>query len=347
MDGEGKSVHMETSYLGAVKQTPYLIRSLKKFMPALKISFPYFDGQDIHILKNDLNYEGIGLDNLIFGKANERGLGICFPTDNKEIIRIIPGSSNISDLSFCIDPLKFEKRRLLGKDEIKEMKEKYKIGDGKIFIAGSFGERELGKIVSPLNKLLTSTKKSKAIIVPRGYNDISLAELRELGLGFETDCEKITGNSQYLFIGEKGVLSKLYSFCDVAFIGDTFKSGEWGQNPLEPAFYGKRILAGRFPRDWNLAAYEGLEKSGLLKIVGISNKSFEEDFYYAISHDDPPKEFKEHQEKAYNFIESMQGAGDVYAEIVQKVLYGKLNSGEVDFLRDKHSFLEIREKFSQ
>ena len=113
-------------------------------------------------------------------------------------------------------------------------------------------------------------------------------------------------------ITKEGILSDLYSICNVALIGDTFDGS--GQNLLEPAFYGKRIISG--PKwSWNVKAYEGLKQSGLLKIVH-DRKELTNEF----NKDIDPILFKAEQDAAFAFIKSQQGTAKKYAQIIKDIL---------------------------
>jgi len=132
-------------------------------------------------------------------------------------------------------------------------------------------------------------------------------------------------NKPYLIITQRGGLEKLYSICDIAVVGDTFNGGS-GQNPLEPAFYGKRTISGIFNCN-NVKAYDGLTKSGLLK--RISSNSLEEELLKEI----PEDEITIYRENAKKFIESKQGAAKVYAEFIKQSLEEKLTMREFQYKR--------------
>jgi len=100
-------------------------------------------------------------------------------------------------------------------------------------------------------------------------------------------------------------------------IGDSFETGN-GQNPLEPAFYGKRIISG-MSNQMNVQAYRGLEKSKLLTRI------FPEDLEKELLKEIPENEMAVYRENAKKFIESKQGAAKIYTQIIKDSLEGKLN----------------------
>jgi len=132
-------------------------------------------------------------------------------------------------------------------------------------------------------------------------------------------------NKPYLIITQRGGLDKLYSICDIAVIGDSFETGN-GQNPLEPAFYGKRIISG-MSNQMNVQAYNGLSKSGLL--IRIFPWNLEKELLKEI----PEDEMTIYRENAKKFIESKQGAAKVYAEFIKQSLEEKLTMREFQYKR--------------
>jgi len=317
-------INLKLNYLGALKQAPFLIRELKKIIPDLKIDAYTGDytssdriGKDIFL--NDLNHEGISSDKIeVFQSSWENRmksfdvlLNVCEESDG-----FIPAI----EIDFWIDPLKFEKRKLLNKEEINEFKEKYKLGSEKIVLAGSIHLEESKIILNGTKKFLEQKPKSKIIIVPRKDPEDILRVLSNHCQFPFSSSDKANGHSRYLVITELGVLDKLYSICDIAVIGDSFETGN-GQNPLEPAFYGKRTISGKSNYN-NAEAYNGLSKSGLLK--RIYPNSLEEELLKEI----PENEMAIYRENAKKFIESKQGAAKVYAECIKQSLEETLTQRE-------------------
>ena len=63
-----------------------------------------------------------------------------------------------------------------------------------------------------------------------------------------------------LILDTMGELSRMYSFCDIAFIGGSLVP-DGGHNPLEPAAFGKPILFGPYMDDFTEIASDLLEKN--------------------------------------------------------------------------------------
>ena len=322
-------INLNLDYLGALKQAPFLIRELKKIIPDLKIDAYTGDytssdpiGKDI--LLNDLKHEGISSDKIeIFQSSweNRKKSFDVLLNVNEKNSELFP----TKEINLWIDPLKFEKRKLLNKEEINDLKEKYKIGSEKIVLTGSILEWEYETILNGTKKFLEQKPKSKIIVAPREPPKSTLRFFsNNCQFQFNSDKEA-TEHSRYLVITELGVLEKLYSICDIAVVGDTFNGGS-GQNPLEPAFYGKRIISGIFNCN-NVKAYDGLTKSGLLK--RISSNSLEEELLKEI----PEDEITIYRENAKKFIESKQGAAKVYAEFIKQSLEETLTMREFQYKR--------------
>ncbi|MCR4327473.1 MAG: hypothetical protein NUV46_02735 [Nanoarchaeota archaeon] len=327
-NGEGKRVFLSLRNLATFKQAPYLIRGLVKLMP--KLTLVIEEGPDNLILKRDLERNGI-ITNLNY-KLKSSDLTCELDYDNGGI-----RSFSKDVLTFSIDPLKFEKRRLLSQEEISNLKEEYKIREKeKVVLGGSFHESDIRFLKKSVYEILNKDENVKFILVPR-YIDSINENFYFMGEGKEN-----ARNKKVMIVNKEGVLDNLYSICDIALLGNTFGQGKFydGQNPLEPAFYGKRIISGCNYAGWNLEAFLGLKKSGLLKVI------FDEENMGREILSKPDKKILQAScEKAQEFIKSQQGMENAYARIVQKVLYNELTEKEEEFLSSSQSYDSIKEHF--
>lgn len=66
-----------------------------------------------------------------------------------------------------------------------------------------------------------------------------------------------------LILDTMGELSRMYSFCDIAFIGGSLIP-DGGHNPLEPAAFGKPILYGPYMDDFTEISSDLLEKDAAI-----------------------------------------------------------------------------------
>jgi hypothetical protein len=322
-DGSGKSVLIQASYLGIIKQLPFLISSLSKAMPKLhiNITFTCAYNNPAEILNNDLvRHAGRPLksfNNISIGYSHTLGFDLILvptPTPIDSPNYCMAASNGIE---FFLDPLKYEQRSLLSDSEISNLKSKYHIENEKVIVAGSIRHDEVASICTATKYAAKDHGKYTLIMVPRrSYAPIEDA-LEKAKMPYVKDTHEKKSNSDVVVVTEQGVLQDLYSICDVAFIGDTLWDTirRGGQNPLEPAFYNKRIVCGD---NWqnNEEAFVGLRKSGLLVQVA-SQDELNKAMYDALSSSPSDLEIK----AAQDFIKSRQGASEMYARFIRDTLY--------------------------
>ena len=150
---------------------------------------------------------------------------------------------NIGNLKFSISLEKYSD------EEKKEYKEFLNILDRRIFVAGSTrtGENEI--ILNVFEKL----KNTVLIIVPRHLENvdkiINLIDKSNLSFIKYSEIEKGNTNKKDVIIVDKmGVLRKLYSISDIAFVGGTLVN-IGGHNLLEPLFYRKKPIFGKYTQN--------------------------------------------------------------------------------------------------
>ena len=143
-----------------------------------------------------------------------------------------------SNLKFSIE-LKKEKIEIL--DEIKL---KYKIGNKKIFVAGSThsGEEEF---------ILNSIKKMNSyftFLVPRHIERCDNIENQLLKFKFNYarwSDDNINDNVDVVLVDKIGVLTTLYQIADISFVGGSLVN-IGGHNLLEPLYYKKVPIFGKY-----------------------------------------------------------------------------------------------------
>ena len=150
---------------------------------------------------------------------------------------------NIGNLKFSISLEKYSD------EEKTEYKEFLNILDRKIFVAGSTrtGENEI--ILNVFKKL----KNTVLIIVPRHLENvdkiINLINKNNLSFIKYSEIEKGNTNKKDIIVVDKmGVLRKLYSISDIAFVGGTLVN-IGGHNLLEPLFYRKKPIFGKYTQN--------------------------------------------------------------------------------------------------
>jgi len=133
--------------------------------------------------------------------------------------------------------------------QIPEWSEKIK---GPIIVAGSTHKGEEEFITSVYSELKKDIPDFNLIIAPRHPERFKEVEdmLTSKGISFikrsEMGNQKLeTGNfvGVIILLDSIGELSAIYGIADIAIIGKSFR-GYGGQNPLEPAYWGKPIVCG-------------------------------------------------------------------------------------------------------
>jgi 3-deoxy-D-manno-octulosonic-acid transferase len=131
-----------------------------------------------------------------------------------------------------------------------------------------------------LSKLATHFPKWKIIIAPHEIDEIHLSNLEKL---LQQSCrystlinlsEKELDNTQILIIDNIGMLSKLYKYANICYVGGGFGAGI--HNVLEAAVYGKPVLFG--PKYKKFEEAKALIKSGgafsIQDETSLKNKCF-------------------------------------------------------------------------
>jgi 3-deoxy-D-manno-octulosonic-acid transferase len=154
-------------------------------------------------------------------------------------------------------------------DRVIEIAEKFEpipliekfIGADKCMVAGSTWKED-EEVLFQLN---LSEKKIKLIIAPHEINESHLDDIKKLFPTSVTLSELKTGNQQpvtsnILIIDSFGLLSRLYKYATITYIGGALKpSGV--HNVLEAAVYGKPVLFGPYYKKYQ-EAVELLEAGG-------------------------------------------------------------------------------------
>lgn len=122
---------------------------------------------------------------------------------------------------------------------------------GRVIVAGSTHSGEEKLILAAYQKALADFSDLTLILAPRHPERFREAEeiIRASGIRFRKRTEFSSDTSPLGFSGgvilldSIGELSSVYSVADIAIIGKSF-TGYGGQNPLEPAYWGRPILCG-------------------------------------------------------------------------------------------------------
>lgn len=145
----------------------------------------------------------------------------------------------------------------------------------RIFIAGSTHKGEDEIVLETYRKLKLEFSDLKLLLAPRHPQRVPDIEqlIKNTGItyGLRSKNEKFTEND-IIILDTLGELGKMYSICDIAFIGGSFNT-TGGHNPLESAVYNKPTFSG--PSIHNFKdIYAILENAKAGKVVSTPNELF-------------------------------------------------------------------------
>jgi len=130
----------------------------------------------------------------------------------------------------------------------------YEKPEEELIVAGSTHE---GEEESVLKSFVEYKKQSdsKLIIVPRhperfeSVYELILKYSTENDLSVSRFSQNKEFNTDIILVDAMGELNNIYAISDIAIVGGAFKDGIGGHNPLEPAFFGCKIITGKFFHD--------------------------------------------------------------------------------------------------
>ena len=201
---------------------------------------------------------------------------------------------------------------------------------GKIIVAGSTRQGEEEMILDAYEKSLERFPDTILIIVPRHIDRTS--EIGEMisdrGLKYQLRTEIAEGKEKrtekIIIINTFGELFKVYSVGTVVFCGASLVP-LGGQNPLEPAVWGKAVLYGPSMEDF-LDAKDLLEKAGASVPVSTPGE-LEGKILWLLGH---PEESKGFGNRARETVLKNQGAAEKHARAIIRLL-GKRDCSETAY----------------
>ncbi len=141
--------------------------------------------------------------------------------------------------------------------------------DKVVWIAGSTHNGEEVPILTAYKRLSLLFPNLFLVVAPRRVErGREIKEISDsLGLTVRQrsaplDDEEFPG-TPLLILDTMGELSRMYSFCDIAFIGGSLVP-DGGHNPLEPAAFGKPVLFGPYMDDFTEISTDLLEKNAAI-----------------------------------------------------------------------------------
>ena len=157
-------------------------------------------------------------------------------------------------------------------EEIAQLRQLLKIPTGrKIIVAGSTHRGEEEILADAFSRLKQDYGDLVLIVVPRdpnraesvsrifkfrGFSALTMSALKE---------SAADAGSEVIVIDVIGLLRKLYSLADCAFVGGSLVNFR-GHNPLEPAVFAKPVLFGPYMADFKQIANMLLESGGAVQV---------------------------------------------------------------------------------
>lgn len=164
--------------------------------------------------------------------------------------------------------LKFDITKDLSDEQITILKNEFKSHNTKVLIAGSTHKGEDEIVLAVFNKIKKKQPELKLLLAPRHPERLAqveeLVKKSNLNYGFRSKKDDFE-NNEIILLDTMGELGKLYSICDIAFIGGSF-SGTGGHNPLEAMIFDKPVISG--PTVFNFKdIYKYLKATKAVKVV--------------------------------------------------------------------------------
>ena len=121
---------------------------------------------------------------------------------------------------------------------------------GEVIVAGSTHEGEEEAILEAFIKYKQTQKDAKLFIVPR--HPERFESVFELMLHYATKYDLMLSRfneqnfaTDMVLVDAMGELNNIYAIADIAILGGAFRDDIGGHNPLEPAFFGCKIITGK------------------------------------------------------------------------------------------------------
>jgi 3-deoxy-D-manno-octulosonic-acid transferase len=178
-------------------------------------------------------------------------------------------------------------------DEKRELRELFSVEGRKVFTAGSSRSGEYEILLDTFKEM----EDTVLILVPRHIERTPQIEeiVKKYGFTYKKYSEieqKPLGKTDIVIVDKIGVLRKIYSITDIAFVGGTLVN-IGGHSLLEPLFYGKTPIFGPYLQNVKEISKEILELN-----LGYKVKDTTE-FLQAI------KDIEKNQEKSYEKIREL------------------------------------------
>jgi len=208
-----------------------------------------------------------------------------------------------------VPAVKTEMRRVLNLDQ-----------DDKVFVAGSTRHGEEEKILDAYKKILREFPGTILLLAPRHIERTPeiVSIIKKCGLGYQlrTDLNdhEERRTKQIMIINTFGELFNMYSIGTIVFSGGSLVP-LGGQNPLEPAIWGKVVLYG--PHMENFLDAKAILESANAGVTVHDSDELADRVNWFLSHSD---EMLRVGERAREAVLTHKGAAEKHARVIARLL---------------------------
>jgi len=221
----------------------------------------------------------------------------------------INGNAKYDLLGTAVDPgIESEMREILNLE-----------ASDKVFVAGSTRNGEEAMLLDAYEKILKEFPETILIIAPRHIERIhaigALVEKRGMGYQLWTDLDKSKAKraEQVVIINAFGELFKIYSVGTIVFCGGSLVP-LGGQNPLEPAAWGKTVFYG--PSMENFMDAKSLLEANKASLPISSPEMLAEKAVWFLGH---PEELEVYGDRGRAAVLKNKGAGEKHARVIMRL----------------------------
>ncbi|MCX5678396.1 MAG: 3-deoxy-D-manno-octulosonic acid transferase [Candidatus Omnitrophica bacterium] len=165
--------------------------------------------------------------------------------------------------------MKFDADIMLNSAHDADIKELFALKDGdEVFVAGSTHGGEEETVVSVYRELIKDFPKLKLVIAPRHIERATEVEniVKRSGLDVVRMTKKQGSSTPRVYVIDAiGHLNDAYSMAEIVFIGGSLIS-HGGQNPIEPALFGKPVIFGPYMFNFKAIASALLKNKGAIQV---------------------------------------------------------------------------------
>lgn len=186
--------------------------------------------------------------------------------DSRRIIEIGAEKSRVETLGNLKFDISFQK---YNDEERKELQSLFNVDSRKVFTAGSSRSGEYEILLDTFKNL----KNTLLVLVPRHIERTPKIEeiIKEYGFSYKkySELESKKEKTDIIIVDKIGILRKIYSITDIAFVGGTLVN-IGGHSLLEPLFYGKTPIFGPYLQNVKEISREILELGLGYKVTNMN-----------------------------------------------------------------------------